>query len=248
MIPISAGIAGGKLKLVVASRISPSAVAKPSYKQATTQRRTNTSAKESHLDLASTPARAVLRSTRMNDPNPSATGSQYPSPAAMQQQQQQQYASSGQQQQQQPQPQPPQEQYRGSPPGSHMSQPPPPLLPPIQHLEGQGPPPMQQQPQHYPQPPINGAQMQYGHAPSPPNLYPYPPDGAIAPNGVPNGHTAMRYPLPPQSMDARNMSGGRHKKEIKRRTKTGCLTCRKRRIKVRECGECRVAGGAERLR
>ena len=29
------------------------------------------------------------------------------------------------------------------------------------------------------------------------------------------------------------MSGGRHKKEIKRRTKTGCLTCRKRRIKVR---------------
>ena len=28
------------------------------------------------------------------------------------------------------------------------------------------------------------------------------------------------------------MSGGRHKKEIKRRTKTGCLTCRKRRIKV----------------
>lgn len=31
------------------------------------------------------------------------------------------------------------------------------------------------------------------------------------------------------------MSGGRHKKEIKRRTKTGCLTCRKRRIKV--CGK-----------
>lgn len=30
------------------------------------------------------------------------------------------------------------------------------------------------------------------------------------------------------------MSGGRHKKEIKRRTKTGCLTCRKRRIKCDE--------------
>lgn len=28
------------------------------------------------------------------------------------------------------------------------------------------------------------------------------------------------------------LSGGRHKKEVKRRTKTGCLTCRKRRIKV----------------
>jgi hypothetical protein len=43
----------------------------------------------------------------------------------------------------------------------------------------------------------------------------------------------MRYQLPPQG-DQRILSGGRHKKEIKRRTKTGCLTCRKRRIKVRE--------------
>jgi hypothetical protein len=41
---------------------------------------------------------------------------------------------------------------------------------------------------------------------------------------------SMRYPIP---NDGRIMSGGRHKKEIKRRTKTGCLTCRKRRIKVR---------------
>lgn len=48
----------------------------------------------------------------------------------------------------------------------------------------------------------------------------------------PNG-AMMRYALPPQpAMDARAMPGGRHKKEIKRRTKTGCLTCRKRRIKV----------------
>ncbi len=30
----------------------------------------------------------------------------------------------------------------------------------------------------------------------------------------------------------RLISGGRPKKEVKRRTKTGCLTCRKRRIKV----------------
>jgi hypothetical protein len=41
----------------------------------------------------------------------------------------------------------------------------------------------------------------------------------------------VRYQLPPQG-DQRVLSGGRHKKEIKRRTKTGCLTCRKRRIKV----------------
>lgn len=41
----------------------------------------------------------------------------------------------------------------------------------------------------------------------------------------------MRYQLPgdPNKL----LSGGRHKKEVKRRTKTGCLTCRKRRIKVR---------------
>lgn len=42
----------------------------------------------------------------------------------------------------------------------------------------------------------------------------------------------MRYALP--APDNRVMSGGRHKKEIKRRTKTGCLTCRKRRIKCDE--------------
>ncbi|KAK6544339.1 hypothetical protein TWF694_001039 [Orbilia ellipsospora] len=45
----------------------------------------------------------------------------------------------------------------------------------------------------------------------------------------------MRYPLPSVMQPSeRIMSGGRHKKEIKRRTKTGCLTCRKRRIKCDE--------------
>lgn len=34
--------------------------------------------------------------------------------------------------------------------------------------------------------------------------------------------------------DANKMLSSRHKKEVKRRTKTGCLTCRKRRIKVRK--------------
>lgn len=46
-------------------------------------------------------------------------------------------------------------------------------------------------------------------------------------------HQPLRYPLPSVTQPERIMSGGRHKKEIKRRTKTGCLTCRKRRIKVR---------------
>ncbi|KAI8623647.1 hypothetical protein F5Y19DRAFT_481438 [Xylariaceae sp. FL1651] len=42
-----------------------------------------------------------------------------------------------------------------------------------------------------------------------------------------------RYALPPSGPGA-VLAGGRHKKEIKRRTKTGCLTCRKRRIKCDE--------------
>ncbi|KAJ5899058.1 hypothetical protein N7495_003802, partial [Penicillium taxi] len=47
-----------------------------------------------------------------------------------------------------------------------------------------------------------------------------------------NSNAQMRYPHPgdPNKM----LSGGRHKKEVKRRTKTGCLTCRKRRIKCDE--------------
>ncbi|MCJ1419044.1 hypothetical protein MMC32_005395 [Xylographa parallela] len=42
----------------------------------------------------------------------------------------------------------------------------------------------------------------------------------------------LRYPLP--AADNRMMPAGRTKKDIKRRTKTGCLTCRKRRIKCDE--------------
>ncbi|KAL2018303.1 hypothetical protein VTK56DRAFT_966 [Thermocarpiscus australiensis] len=54
----------------------------------------------------------------------------------------------------------------------------------------------------------------------------------------------MRIPLAPGLPDPRiALSGGRHKKEIKRRTKTGCLTCRKRRIKCDEahptCNNCK---------
>ncbi len=71
----------------------------------------------------------------------------------------------------------------------------------------------------------------------------YPPHPGHPPPGQPMNmanmanmgsapFNAMRYPLPPNGGDQRVLSGGRHKKEIKRRTKTGCLTCRKRRIKV----------------
>jgi len=97
-----------------------------------------------------------------------------------------------------------------------------PILPPIQHFEGV--------PQYVA---MNGAPPPIQHHPAP-----YPPAqyGGYGGNGgmlaPPNG--MMRYAAIPQApVDARQMSGGRHKKEIKRRTKTGCLTCRKRRIKVR---------------
>ncbi len=41
----------------------------------------------------------------------------------------------------------------------------------------------------------------------------------------------ISLPIAP-SGSHRLLSGGRHKKEVKRRTKTGCMTCRRRRIKV----------------
>ncbi|RAL65203.1 hypothetical protein DID88_001309 [Monilinia fructigena] len=46
---------------------------------------------------------------------------------------------------------------------------------------------------------------------------------------------SMRYALP---VDARVMSGGRHKKEIKRRTKTGCFDMQKAKNKVRRTTSC----------
>ncbi|KAI0126226.1 hypothetical protein BJ170DRAFT_464255 [Xylariales sp. AK1849] len=64
---------------------------------------------------------------------------------------------------------------------------------------------------------------------------PYYPQPVLAgnPYGLPPEAMGPRYALPPS--DPRNMMAGpRNKKEIKRRTKTGCLTCRKRRIKCDE--------------
>ena len=115
-----------------------------------------------------------------------------------------------------------------------------PQLPPIQHFEGQ----MQPQPMYAPVA-ING---QIAPPPPPPSHHhpPPPPPAQYHPaqyhysNGLPpampsNGGVNGRYPLPPHVINA-----PRQKKDIKRRTKTGCLTCRKRRIKVslRECTPC----------
>jgi hypothetical protein len=123
--------------------------------------------------------------------------------------------------------------YRGSPQGANMSLPP--LnLPPIRVQDGQQPPPpQQQQAQQQPMgsplpPPPHGMPQYYGH-----QAHPHaPPNQQMMANmGPAQYNPGMRYQLPPQH-EQRVLSGGRHKKEIKRRTKTGCLTCRKRRIKV----------------
>lgn len=124
-----------------------------------------------------------------------------------------------------------QEPYRASPTGSNMSLPS--LnLPPIRLQDGQGQPPPQPQPGQQPMgsplpPPV--APMSAYYPPHPGQSLP-PPGQQMNITSSPH-NLAMRYQLPPQG-EPRMMSGGRHKKEIKRRTKTGCLTCRKRRIKV----------------
>ena len=98
----------------------------------------------------------------------------------------------------------------------------PPLnLPPIRSMDNM---PQSQAQQQSDQQGQQGAQgpMQPGMGQYYGQNQPYPPPS--------DPNAAQRWPLPPEG---RIMSGGRHKKEIKRRTKTGCLTCRKRRIKVR---------------
>ncbi|KAL8691584.1 MAG: hypothetical protein Q9218_003228 [Villophora microphyllina] len=129
------------------------------------------------------------------------------------------------------------EAYRASPTGSNISLPS--LnLPPIRTMDGR--PQSQQGPQATPhQSQQQSGQSQIG-APLPPppmgSYYPAMPGQSLPPpqhmNVTSDPNQTLRYPLPPP--DGRMMSGGRHKKEIKRRTKTGCLTCRKRRIKCDE--------------
>ncbi|KAJ5779506.1 transcriptional regulator family: Fungal Specific TF [Penicillium paradoxum] len=96
--------------------------------------------------------------------------------------------------------------------------------------------------QHYQQNDMyhnSGAQGQVPQAPIgsplPNNMPPMASMGqymAGYPSNMGQGNAQMRYQLPgdPNKM----LSGNRHKKEVKRRTKTGCLTCRKRRIKCDE--------------
>ncbi|KAJ6017395.1 transcriptional regulator family: Fungal Specific TF [Penicillium sp. IBT 35674x] len=90
--------------------------------------------------------------------------------------------------------------------------------------------------------PGNNGQGQPGQMPQAPIGSPMPPMSSMGqymtgyPSNVSqqgmNPNMQMRYPLAGDSNNS--LSGGRHKKEVKRRTKTGCLTCRKRRIKCDE--------------
>lgn len=98
---------------------------------------------------------------------------------------------------------------------------------------------------------INTGPMQSGGHPAQGQHVPQAPIGSPLPNNMPsmapmgqymggystnmpqmgvNANSPMRYQM--QGDPNRMLSGQRHKKEVKRRTKTGCLTCRKRRIKV----------------
>ncbi|PMD64100.1 uncharacterized protein K444DRAFT_492794, partial [Hyaloscypha bicolor E] len=120
------------------------------------------------------------------------------------------------------------ETYRASPTGSNGSL----SLPSMRSLDPLQQQQQQQQQQHHMgsnlPPPV--AQMGGPYYHNPGQSLPHPAHQYPNVTSDPTGN--MRYALP--VTDSRVMSGGRHKKEIKRRTKTGCLTCRKRRIKCDE--------------
>lgn len=120
-----------------------------------------------------------------------------------------------------------------------------------QHNHNHHPP--QSHPQHY-----DGAHLQHlpahyaaaaaaGPSMTAPAMHPppsyhhpfaYPHNGAMQQpppmpsNMLVNGNGTMRYALPPQMAPGNLAPRSASAKQIKRRTKTGCLTCRKRRIKV----------------
>lgn len=148
------------------------------------------------------------------------------------------------------------EPYRASPTGSNVSLPSL-SLPPIRTIDGRPQSQQSQQQQQQQQQQVQQQQQQQ-QQPSTPQQQQQPGGQVPMGSGLPppmagmgqyyhnqgqslptpqhmnvtsDPNQPLRYPLPPP--DGRIMSGGRHKKEIKRRTKTGCLTCRKRRIKVR---------------
>jgi len=83
------------------------------------------------------------------------------------------------------------------------------------------------------------AQAPYPHSYSDPSMMRYPSSTTTGPPlstlATQDPAAAARYPINAQPSDAnhaRILAQRAQKKEIKRRTKTGCLTCRKRRIKV----------------
>jgi len=86
-------------------------------------------------------------------------------------------------------------------------------------------------------PPIHSPVYMSGPPPPPSTYYSNAPILSHIPamhSGIPGTPVeVMRYPLPMMAPNTAMLGGARHKKEIKRRTKTGCMTCRKRRIKVR---------------
>ncbi|KAK5114932.1 hypothetical protein LTR62_002091 [Meristemomyces frigidus] len=97
-----------------------------------------------------------------------------------------------------------------------------------------------QQPQYLATPMMNGGPQTMQQPLYPPIAHQYAiyhQHGAVQPPPMPSTMQPglMRYPIPPHAtLDQRQTTGGRGKKDIKRRTKTGCLTCRKRRIKCDE--------------
>lgn len=122
------------------------------------------------------------------------------------------------------------EAYRQSPGQSNASLPPM-NLPPLRSIDPQS---QSQPPSHPPSHQNEGAAQQQGGQPMPGYHPPPPPPLGVQHHNHTSAPQLMRYAPIPQS-DAHMMAGSRHKKEIKRRTKTGCLTCRKRRIKVSQC-------------
>ncbi|KAJ5934940.1 transcriptional regulator family: Fungal Specific TF [Penicillium verhagenii] len=120
----------------------------------------------------------------------------------------------------------------------------------------QNPDPPQQSDGHHP-PPQAHSQHQFQAQPQPQQSYQhqssdmYSGFSSVNSNPANNGQgqpgqmpqAPIGSPMPPISSMGQYMTGypsnvsqqgGRHKKEVKRRTKTGCLTCRKRRIKCDE--------------
>jgi len=111
-------------------------------------------------------------------------------------------------------------------------------LPPLKNVEGytqaQNLPHLQRVPT-----PNGEHQQQTGAYYAPLNQ---PPHYLSPRSGAVSAHSAHAQPVQQQSPPTlsprdRSLSREKHRKEIKRRTKTGCLTCRKRRIKVSKCDD-----------